>query len=214
MSKDSANAMLKTLEEPPPGTLMILLTDKVHAVLPTIVSRCQLMRFAPLPPDVVRGELCRRFGAGEDDPAVEAAAVSGSLGAAIEEFEDPRGESYKSAAALWDSCLRGEFEAAAESAEQVAGGEEALSDCRKILMCLIELLRIAILRKFGVPENYINLGVLYSIELPDNVTPDGADRYIKLCQEALNALEARGNGMMVMVNFVCTLMEILNGEKQ
>ncbi len=61
MSKESANAMLKTLEEPPPGTLMLLLTERAHGALPTILSRCQIVRFPLLPPEVVAAELYGRF---------------------------------------------------------------------------------------------------------------------------------------------------------
>jgi DNA polymerase-3 subunit delta' len=214
MSKEAANTMLKTLEEPPSGTLMILLTDKVHAVLPTVVSRCQLVRFGLLPPDVVRSELCKRFGADADDPAVGLAAACGSLGAAAEEFEDPHTESYEAAAALWGECFCGGWEAAVERVEGAAGSEEAFSECHKILNCLIQLLRIAILQKFGAPENYINLGMSHSIELPYEIAPEGAERFVKVCQDALSALEARGNVALVMANVVCTLTEMLNGEEQ
>ena len=45
------NAILKTLEEPPDGTVLILLADKLEGLLPTVLSRCQLVMFAPLPED-------------------------------------------------------------------------------------------------------------------------------------------------------------------
>lgn len=45
---ESANCFLKTLEEPPPGSLLILLTTSAETQLQTIVSRCQLVRFSPL----------------------------------------------------------------------------------------------------------------------------------------------------------------------
>ncbi len=41
MNTNSANALLKTLEEPPPKTLLLLVTDSPQALLPTIISRCQ-----------------------------------------------------------------------------------------------------------------------------------------------------------------------------
>lgn len=41
MNNEAANKLLKTLEEPPPGTVFLLLTDQPEALLPTIVSRCQ-----------------------------------------------------------------------------------------------------------------------------------------------------------------------------
>jgi DNA polymerase-3 subunit delta' len=46
MNVASANAFLKTLEEPPPRTLFLLLTDRPQALLPTIVSRCQRLELA------------------------------------------------------------------------------------------------------------------------------------------------------------------------
>jgi DNA polymerase III delta' subunit len=290
MSHQSANAMLKTLEEPPAGTVMILLTDKQHAVLPTIVSRCQMMRFALLPPDVIRAELYKRsragtigvpvnaveteddvetiiyiekgkgrnkgkaddaaldlFGGSDDlfagldagggagadtdvnadtdtdtgadapiaaDPRIETASACGSLGAAIEEFEDPREEYYEAAAALWNDSLRGDWDAAARAAERLAGGEDELSSSSKTLKCLIHLLRFAFFRKFGAPINYINLGVSYQIGLPETVTPNDIEGFVKRCQRALGDLKSRGNPMLVMVNFACTLMEMLNVEEQ
>lgn len=48
MNKESANAFLKMLEEPPPQTLIILLAEHPHQLLETLVSRCQLIRFQPL----------------------------------------------------------------------------------------------------------------------------------------------------------------------
>lgn len=41
MNAESENALLKTLEEPPPKTILLLLTDAVQSLLPTIISRCQ-----------------------------------------------------------------------------------------------------------------------------------------------------------------------------
>lgn len=49
MTEQAANALLKTLEEPAKGTVFILLTSTVSALLPTIVSRCQVVTFLPLP---------------------------------------------------------------------------------------------------------------------------------------------------------------------
>jgi DNA polymerase-3 subunit delta' len=48
MNKSSANALLKTLEEPPKDTSFILLSSNLYAMPATIVSRCELVRFAPM----------------------------------------------------------------------------------------------------------------------------------------------------------------------
>lgn len=48
MNKNSANALLKTLEEPPKDTSFILLSSNFQRMLPTIISRCEIVRFAPM----------------------------------------------------------------------------------------------------------------------------------------------------------------------
>src|SRR3954462_9410793 len=47
MNDQAANKLLKTLEEPPPFAHLVLLTDRPGNILPTIASRCQLVRFEP-----------------------------------------------------------------------------------------------------------------------------------------------------------------------
>ncbi len=47
-NEESANSFLKTLEEPPPGALLLLIGTGTDRQLPTILSRCQVVRFAPL----------------------------------------------------------------------------------------------------------------------------------------------------------------------
>ncbi|MBK5276982.1 MAG: DNA polymerase III subunit delta' [Desulfuromonadales bacterium] len=54
MSVNAANSLLKTLEEPPGNAIIILLTENAEMLLPTIRSRCQLIRFSSLSPENVR----------------------------------------------------------------------------------------------------------------------------------------------------------------
>jgi DNA polymerase-3 subunit delta' len=53
LNPESANCFLKTLEEPPPRTIFILIGSSVDQQLPTILSRCQIVRFRPLPAQAV-----------------------------------------------------------------------------------------------------------------------------------------------------------------
>ena len=50
----AANALLKSVEEPRPDTLFVLVTAAAHRVIPTLISRCQRVRFSPLTTDQVR----------------------------------------------------------------------------------------------------------------------------------------------------------------
>ena len=56
-NEESANSFLKTLEEPAPGSVLILLATSLDRQLPTILSRCQVVRFSPLKPDDLRAIL-------------------------------------------------------------------------------------------------------------------------------------------------------------
>lgn len=55
MTEEAANALLKTLEEPPAHSLLIIFSDSIRGLLPTIVSRCQIVRFTLLNPRQMSG---------------------------------------------------------------------------------------------------------------------------------------------------------------
>jgi DNA polymerase III subunit delta' len=80
----AANALLKSLEEPPAGTYFLLVCHNPSRLLPTIRSRCRVLRFAPLDPE----ELARFLGvmaghAPTEERAAASAAAAGSPGAAL-----------------------------------------------------------------------------------------------------------------------------------
>jgi len=83
MNQESANAFLKTLEEPPPGNVIILKVKEPLDLLPTIVSRCQKIPFKPLPRTVVKEHLVRETGMTEENAALIAGISDGSLGKAV-----------------------------------------------------------------------------------------------------------------------------------
>jgi DNA polymerase-3 subunit delta' len=89
LGDSAANAFLKTLEEPPPSVRIVLLTDDYDAVLPTIVSRCQVIRFAPVTPSRAVALLAERTGVGTDEALAALAASSGVVPRAIEFLRAP-----------------------------------------------------------------------------------------------------------------------------
>jgi DNA polymerase-3 subunit delta' len=108
MREESQNALLKTLEEPPPFDHLLLLSGEPEALLETIVSRCQGVDFAPLPPEAVAAAL----GADEsDEAAIAAARLAG-------------GDVERARFLLADEGrrLRGEAQAMASAATGTAGG--------------------------------------------------------------------------------------------
>src|SRR5439155_10759505 len=87
MNPSAQNALLKTLEEPTKRTLLILITDQPDCLLPTIRSRCQIVRFASLDPKLVAREL-ERCKIDKKTAADAAALAEGSLGLALRWIQD------------------------------------------------------------------------------------------------------------------------------
>ena len=76
-SQESANALLKTLEEPPPKSVLILIGTSLQRQLPTIRSRCQVIRFDPLPDQDIAELLLAEGSCTEAALAQQAAGLAG-----------------------------------------------------------------------------------------------------------------------------------------
>jgi len=93
LNPESANALLKTLEEPPVGAIIFLIGTSAAKQLPTIRSRCQIVNFQPLRTEIVARKLLELGYAGSTQEAESIAAVSGgSLARAIEISQLETGE--------------------------------------------------------------------------------------------------------------------------
>ncbi len=80
LSKQAFNALLKTLEEPPPRVVFVLATTEIQKVLPTILSRCQVFEFRRVTPREVRDHLrrlCDAEGIRVTDPILDRVARAG-----------------------------------------------------------------------------------------------------------------------------------------
>ncbi len=83
MTVEAANAFLKTLEEPPPGNVLVLTASDQRDLLPTILSRCQKVRFRPVQPDRVASWLQKTAGVSPAQASVLARLSEGSPGRAL-----------------------------------------------------------------------------------------------------------------------------------
>jgi DNA polymerase-3 subunit delta' len=95
LNDEAANAFLKTLEEPPPGAVLILIGTSAELQLETIISRCQVVRFDPLSERDLSSVLVDRGVATDETEAHRLASLGeGSVSRALE-FADGRFEDFR-----------------------------------------------------------------------------------------------------------------------
>lgn len=129
MNSTAANILLKTLEEPPPWAILMLVTSNDSALLPTILSRCQVYRFAPLPIDELTGQLVSQHGMDQERATLLAALSGGSLSKALE-LEDESLADVRSVALRVASVVAD----GASARDMVPWADQLAKDDRLLLM--------------------------------------------------------------------------------
>jgi DNA polymerase-3 subunit delta' len=84
MNPEASNALLKVLEEPPDQTVLILTTDQRFDILPTVLSRCQQIRFKPLSKATLKNLLVDKQNLAPNEANIIATLAGGSFTRAVE----------------------------------------------------------------------------------------------------------------------------------
>ena len=193
MNEQAANALLKSLEEPPATSHLILVTGAPQALLPTIRSRCQALRMGPLPGPTLEAHLRDRCGLGAAEAHLRAALAGGSLGAALAfESEDYR-ELREDLLAILESAGRSADRL--EAAERLAERDDAAL----ALTALRSLLRdAAVLRLGAAKETLLNADVADRL-LPLSKGPVGERAAEVAAAAARTRIALRGNANKLLV---------------
>jgi len=135
MGLPASNSLLKTLEEPPKDSVLILVTANFHSLLPTIVSRCQRLSFSSLPIPDVEMMLMEKKGFDASTAHIIAAVSEGSIGDAFGEDEgsilEERERVFTGFTGLKDKGMIGIFKQAEEMAK-----DDDLGEMLKVLKVL------------------------------------------------------------------------------
>jgi len=162
MNIQAANAFLKTLEEPPGDTILILIAVNLNTQLPTIISRCQIIRFHPVPFGEMTRFLMERRGMDESQARSASALSKGSPGMAdmFKDNEKTRAEAIgmlKSA----NSASVGALYKIARELDKKANRKKA----DRLLPVIQELIRDMLIMKLaGKYDNLINKDIAGDIE--------------------------------------------------
>ncbi len=219
MQKESANAMLKTLEEPPARTMIILLTSRPHSVLPTIRSRCQIIRFGNIASQEMRQALIKVHAEGRDETSLDHVVerANGSMGKALLLLEESLDEFSEKAAALWEACAskmpwqRVNAELEALSQELLGGGWDYAAG-EKLMLSFQFIVRKTYFQTIQGAQNYLSNESALSPEVPP-LDIYKAEKLYASCENSVSAVRSRVNAHLVLLCLIMEIMEILHGKE-
>jgi DNA polymerase-3 subunit delta' len=139
MRQEAANCLLKTLEEPPSRSILILLTAKPYLLLGTIRSRSRMLQFGPIAEDLIEEFLVSGQGRAPEDARLAAVLSNGSLGTALA-FDVARNREVRQQALRFVSLLlqRGSFAHASALVAGVVKDKESLPEWVEMTATLLE----------------------------------------------------------------------------
>ncbi len=212
MGVEAANALLKTLEEPPEDTVIVLISSRWSALLPTVRSRSHLIRFRRIPDDTIRGILMDRLGSGEEEASDIARSSDGRPGIALLKCYSPssvQGE-YEAEIVLRGITECGSARSAVTLASEVSrklGRAGALEFCRNMQIFIHDLRRDALDKKpVSQPEE-----ALKGFCIDDNALGCGRE-FFRMAE-----IRLAGNGMPQIVlaaAFACMWRSIVSSGKE
>ncbi len=200
LTREAGNALLKSLEEPPPQTVFILIAQNPEALLPTIVSRCQLLRFRPLSRSQVERLLVKRFQKLPEEASGLSFLCEGSIGRALKLSEK----------GLLEELFRFEATISSGKPSQIVNLAEVMAALGEDLPLFLELvllwLRQALVSSLGLGE--------YPSLLPPS-PPKGF--IVRACEEierAFFALEANLNVELFFLSLLNALAHLWQSARE
>jgi DNA polymerase-3 subunit delta' len=190
-SEGAANALLKTLEEAPEHAVLILTADNAEGLLPTITSRCEILRLRPLPVDDIEAYLTAR-GAEAEKAHLIAHVSGGRPGYALHLLEDESGLEFRTErldelASLLSATRVKKF----NYAEALVKDKESM---RQTLLVWLSYWRDVLLRISGAQASITNVDREEGIaSLAKQLTLERARRVVHEMESALERLDHNVN---------------------
>ncbi len=188
MTPAAADALLKTLEEPPETARLILVADVAEAIPPTIASRCQIVALRPVPISRIEAELQARLGVAVDRAALLARLSAGRPGWAITAARQPeilaaRGEAIGALLDALQANRAGRF----AYAEAVAAKSDMLPE---LLDLWRSVWRDVVLLAEGSPVEAVNADLTDTLrDIAYRAGREGARRALRAVHETAGLLD-------------------------
>ncbi|HEV3122698.1 MAG TPA: DNA polymerase III subunit delta' [Isosphaeraceae bacterium] len=217
LSEEAANAFLKTLEEPPPGSVLIMIASSAESQLETVVSRCRVVRFEPLPEADLAALLLEQEATTDPAEAARLAALGeGSLARALG-LADPALAEFRRAL-IDDLAQPGGFDAPAlarrlDAFAKEAGKESVDQRARARLLVgeLARLFRATLWQTAGIEPPWPDPSDLTAVRrLAQHLDPEDVLVLADRCLEADYQIHRRVYLPLVLEALTCDLGRLVN----
>ncbi|MGH8546514.1 MAG: ATP-binding protein, partial [Gammaproteobacteria bacterium] len=206
MNAAAQNALLKTLEEPPANSLIILIAPNAGGLLATLRSRCLRLSFAALPRAEAAAFLRAKHSVKADDAEFLAAMSMGSVGVALSLDKETLIEKRRVWTGMLGALREGDYQAAIAAAEALAASrDEALEFLKWAESWYRDLLIHAVTKK---ADELVNLDMLSQIE--EQSARGSADRALAALARigsATAGIQRNLNRRMVLEKFLFGVVE-------
>lgn len=207
MTPQAQNALLKTLEEPPEYAVILILTDNVETLLPTIISRCVVLNMKPVSDTLVKKYLMEELGVPDYKANICVAFARGNIGkakllASSEEFEKVKDEAITLVKYINDMEIN-------EIVKAIKKIMEYKLDVNDYLDILTVWYRDALLYKATKDVNSLVFKneIQQIRKVADRSTYEGIETIVKALQQARRRLEANVNFDLTMELMLLTIKE-------
>jgi len=207
MLDPAANCFLKTLEEPPDRTVIILICSNYLSLLPTINSRCRKIRFSPLQAYQIQDILIREKGYNSEMAGVLSVLADGSIGKALS-------MDYETVVELRSLALdllrEGRQKKIADLFALSRKFDKKKREARELLYRMRGLIRDIVVFAVTGDENFIkNRDIADSIaNISEKRGPEACQRIFALISETLNSLQRNANIPLALDNLFIQLREL------
>ena len=218
MNTACANKLLKLIEEPPEGTVFILIAEDEEQIISTIKSRCQVLHFPPLPESVIASGLMKRFDLEQGAAAKIAHRANGNFNKAADMvFQDSEDMQFEQWFLFW---VRSAFKAKGNKAaihDLISWSEELAKTGREtqkqFLHFSLDLFRQAML---------LNYKVIPLVYFEDNIEDFSLEKFAPFVhennimdisnelQDAIFHIERNGNSKIVLTDLSIRLTRLLH----
>jgi DNA polymerase-3 subunit delta' len=205
MNPAAGNALLKVLEEPPTGTILILVANHTSDLLSTIVSRCRHIRFNPIPRTEMESILVRRHGLDPENAKIIAAMADGSFSRALHMYRTNWISRRNWLISELDSLSSESLSRLLAFGEQLAKNKDALPDALEVMKSWLRDLVMAKL----YPEKIIHQDLTENVHRVSQIMSTASLlSKLETIQSTQNAIQSGTNLRLAMETMVLKLSRI------